>query len=128
VSVIDSSTVCLCKEEQIQIVCSQPKFAVVHQAAAHQYLHLHRLAALITQVSPRAATYPLPLHGCASRILLHVHYMHIVVMGTALRLRKYAPHLCHRFRIPPYYTLLVRSLSVLEGIALASDPNYKVGL
>jgi aarF domain-containing kinase len=31
------------------------------------------------------------------------------------------------FRIPPYYTLLVRSLSVLEGIALASDPNYKVG-
>ena len=29
------------------------------------------------------------------------------------------------FRIPPYYTLLVRSLSVLEGIALASDPNYK---
>ncbi|PRW57519.1 putative aarF domain-containing kinase chloroplastic [Chlorella sorokiniana] len=30
------------------------------------------------------------------------------------------------FRIPPYYTLLVRSLSVLEGIALASDPNYKV--
>lgn len=30
------------------------------------------------------------------------------------------------FRIPPYYTLLVRSLSVLEGIALASDPDYKV--
>jgi hypothetical protein len=33
----------------------------------------------------------------------------------------------YSFRIPPYYTLLVRSLSVLEGIALASDPNYKVG-
>ena len=32
----------------------------------------------------------------------------------------------YSFRIPPYYTLLVRSLSVLEGIALASDPNYKV--
>ena len=30
------------------------------------------------------------------------------------------------FQIPAYYTLLVRSLSVLEGIALASDPNYKV--
>ncbi|WIA38860.1 hypothetical protein OEZ86_002136 [Tetradesmus obliquus] len=30
------------------------------------------------------------------------------------------------FRLPPYYTLLVRSLSVLEGIALASDPGYKV--
>jgi len=30
------------------------------------------------------------------------------------------------FQIPPYYTLLVRSLSVLEGIALASDPGYKV--
>jgi hypothetical protein len=37
------------------------------------------------------------------------------------------PTLWRRFRIPPYYTLLVRSLSVLEGIALASDPNYKVG-
>lgn len=32
----------------------------------------------------------------------------------------------YSFRIPPYYTLLVRSLSVLEGIALASDPGYKV--
>ncbi|CAL8466667.1 g6203 [Coccomyxa elongata] len=30
------------------------------------------------------------------------------------------------FRIPPYYTLLVRSLSVLEGIALSADRNYKV--
>ena len=30
-----------------------------------------------------------------------------------------------KFRIPSYYTLLVRSLTVLEGIALASDPNYK---
>ncbi len=31
-----------------------------------------------------------------------------------------------KFRIPPYYTLLARSLTVLEGIALASDPSYKV--
>lgn len=31
-----------------------------------------------------------------------------------------------KFQIPSYYSLLVRSLSVLEGIALASDPNYKV--
>ncbi|EFN55778.1 hypothetical protein CHLNCDRAFT_57703 [Chlorella variabilis] len=31
-----------------------------------------------------------------------------------------------RFQVPPYYTLLVRSLSVLEGIALASDTQYKV--
>ncbi|GAX74122.1 hypothetical protein CEUSTIGMA_g1571.t1 [Chlamydomonas eustigma] len=31
-----------------------------------------------------------------------------------------------KFRVPPYYTLLVRSLTVLEGIALASDPSYKV--
>jgi hypothetical protein len=30
------------------------------------------------------------------------------------------------FQIPSYYTLLVRSLSVLEGIALASDKEYKV--
>lgn len=32
----------------------------------------------------------------------------------------------YSFQIPSYYTLLVRSLSVLEGIALSSDPNYKV--
>lgn len=32
----------------------------------------------------------------------------------------------YRMRIPPYYTLLVRSLSVLEGIALATDPDYRV--
>lgn len=33
-----------------------------------------------------------------------------------------------KFQIPAYYTLLVRSLSVLEGIALASDTDYKVSL
>jgi aarF domain-containing kinase len=32
----------------------------------------------------------------------------------------------YKFRIPPYFTLLVRSLTILEGIALASDPDYKV--
>ncbi|KAK9810801.1 hypothetical protein WJX73_008900 [Symbiochloris irregularis] len=32
----------------------------------------------------------------------------------------------YSFRIPPFYTLLVRSLTVLEGIALSSNPNYKV--
>jgi hypothetical protein len=37
-------------------------------------------------------------------------------------------HAPTQHRLPPYYTLLVRSLSVLEGIALASDPNYKVGV
>ena len=30
-----------------------------------------------------------------------------------------------KFQIPAYYTLLVRSLSVLEGIALSSDKDYK---
>lgn len=35
-------------------------------------------------------------------------------------------HARFKFQIPSYYTLLVRSLTVLEGIALASDPNYKV--
>eukprot|EP00898_Chlorokybus_atmophyticus_P005772 jgi/Chlat1/6196/Chrsp44S05808 len=32
----------------------------------------------------------------------------------------------YRFRIPPYYSLIIRSLTVLEGIALSKDPNYKV--
>ncbi|XP_024396488.1 uncharacterized aarF domain-containing protein kinase At1g71810, chloroplastic isoform X3 [Physcomitrium patens] len=31
-----------------------------------------------------------------------------------------------KFRIPPYFSLVIRSLTVLEGIALSSDPNYKV--
>ena len=30
------------------------------------------------------------------------------------------------FRLPPYYALVVRSLGVLEGIALKVDPGYKV--
>jgi aarF domain-containing kinase len=32
----------------------------------------------------------------------------------------------YKFRIPPYYTLIVRCMSMLEGIALQSDPNFKV--
>lgn len=32
----------------------------------------------------------------------------------------------YKFQVPSYYTLLVRSLSVLEGIALSADPKYKV--
>lgn len=31
-----------------------------------------------------------------------------------------------KFRIPAYFSLVVRSLTVLEGIALSSNPNYKV--
>lgn len=31
-----------------------------------------------------------------------------------------------KFRIPSYFSLVVRSLTVLEGIALTNDPNYKV--
>lgn len=31
-----------------------------------------------------------------------------------------------KYRLPPYYTLLIRSMSVLEGVALSSDPSYKV--
>ncbi|CAM6096469.1 unnamed protein product [Calypogeia fissa] len=31
-----------------------------------------------------------------------------------------------RFRLPPYYTLVLRALASLEGIAVSVDPNYKV--
>lgn len=31
-----------------------------------------------------------------------------------------------KFRIPSYFSLVVRSLTVLEGIALSSNPDYKV--
>ncbi|XP_057775811.1 uncharacterized aarF domain-containing protein kinase At1g71810, chloroplastic isoform X3 [Salvia miltiorrhiza] len=32
----------------------------------------------------------------------------------------------YKFRIPSYFSLVIRSLAVLEGIAIGSDPNYKV--
>ncbi|GJR55487.1 uncharacterized AarF domain-containing protein kinase, chloroplastic isoform X1 [Tanacetum coccineum] len=31
-----------------------------------------------------------------------------------------------KFQIPSYFSLVIRSLAVLEGIAINSDPNYKV--
>ncbi|KAJ3705693.1 hypothetical protein LUZ61_009398 [Rhynchospora tenuis] len=31
-----------------------------------------------------------------------------------------------KFRIPSYFSLVIRSLAVLEGIAIGFDPNYKV--
>ncbi|KAJ7551047.1 hypothetical protein O6H91_07G131600 [Diphasiastrum complanatum] len=31
-----------------------------------------------------------------------------------------------KFRLPAYFSLVVRSLTVLEGVALSKDPNYKV--
>jgi predicted unusual protein kinase regulating ubiquinone biosynthesis (AarF/ABC1/UbiB family) len=31
-----------------------------------------------------------------------------------------------RFRLPPYYTLIVRSLCSLEGIALRIDPDFSI--
>ncbi|ESQ28027.1 hypothetical protein EUTSA_v10018208mg [Eutrema salsugineum] len=31
-----------------------------------------------------------------------------------------------KFRIPPYFSLVIRSLAVLEGIAIGISPNYKV--
>uniref|UniRef100_A0A5B7BW00 Protein kinase domain-containing protein n=1 Tax=Davidia involucrata TaxID=16924 RepID=A0A5B7BW00_DAVIN len=31
----------------------------------------------------------------------------------------------YHFRMPPYYTLLLRSLASYEGLAIAADPNFK---
>lgn len=32
----------------------------------------------------------------------------------------------HKFRLPPYYTLVVRSLGTLEGVAAAADPSFRI--
>jgi hypothetical protein len=32
----------------------------------------------------------------------------------------------YKFKLPPYYTLLARSLATLEGIALSADANFKI--
>ena len=30
------------------------------------------------------------------------------------------------YRVPPYYALILRSMTVLEGLALTADPQYKL--
>ena len=32
----------------------------------------------------------------------------------------------HACRVPAYYALILRSLTVLEGLALSADSNYKL--
>ncbi|CAG9465910.1 unnamed protein product [Pedinophyceae sp. YPF-701] len=32
----------------------------------------------------------------------------------------------HRLSLPPYYTLVARSLATMEGLALAADPEFKI--
>lgn len=34
--------------------------------------------------------------------------------------------MCDMCRVPAYYALILRSLTVLEGLALSADPNYKL--
>lgn len=36
------------------------------------------------------------------------------------------PSLFYKFAVPAYYALILRSLTVLEGLALYADPNFKV--
>jgi hypothetical protein len=31
-----------------------------------------------------------------------------------------------KFRLPPYFVLILRAFSVIEGIALKNDPNYSI--
>ncbi|CAG9466453.1 unnamed protein product [Pedinophyceae sp. YPF-701] len=50
----------------------------------------------------------------------------VSVSFTELTARLGATMYDFQFRIPPFYTLLIRSLAVLEGIAITSDPDYKV--
>ena len=33
---------------------------------------------------------------------------------------------CYVFAVPGYYALILRSLTVLEGLALHADPNFKL--
>jgi aarF domain-containing kinase len=30
------------------------------------------------------------------------------------------------FRIPPFYSLIVRTLTILEGLALSVDPDFRL--
>ena len=42
------------------------------------------------------------------------------------RLLPMLAHVLLRRRVPPFYALILRSLTVLEGLALSADPNYKL--
>ncbi|KAJ0025068.1 hypothetical protein Pint_07832 [Pistacia integerrima] len=46
--------------------------------------------------------------------------------GSFGKLRDYHVRYKFKFQIPSYFSLVIRSLAVLEGIAISFDPNYKV--
>lgn len=31
-----------------------------------------------------------------------------------------------RFKTPPFFTIIIRSLTILEGVALSADPNFRL--
>ena len=85
----------------------------VHLGFFTQHMHLDSLHELLT---------PQQTHI----LLLPPYYTPLLTIPMLSALTTITRVYRYQFRIPPYYTLLVRSLTILEGIALASDPNYKV--
>ncbi|KAF9674863.1 hypothetical protein SADUNF_Sadunf10G0171200 [Salix dunnii] len=64
----------------------------------------------------------IPFSGCKpgalkTRILCCIAYL---VLGKILSVA-----IKNHFRMPPYFTLVLRSLASLEGLAVAADPNFK---
>lgn len=57
-------------------------------------------------------------------------FLHFPAIDSSICCHCFFMFLCRRykfkFQIPSYFSLVIRSLAVLEGIAINSDPNYKV--
>ncbi|CAL5414830.1 unnamed protein product [Camellia sinensis] len=51
------------------------------------------------------------------RMKYDTEFNNLITMGEAYKFK---------FQIPSYFSLVIRSLAVLEGIAISFDPNYKV--
>ena len=65
-----------------------------------------------TRARPGSGPFPTLCRGSTS-VLLDILYQNDICVCR------------YQFQVPPYFTLMVRSLTILEGIALATDPNYK---
>ncbi|KDD72026.1 hypothetical protein H632_c3983p0, partial [Helicosporidium sp. ATCC 50920] len=58
--------------------------------------------------------------------LAYVDFGMMGYVGAGLSAALASALYAHQLRLPPYFALLLRSLAVLEGIALATDPRYQI--
>ncbi|KVI06893.1 Aminoglycoside phosphotransferase [Cynara cardunculus var. scolymus] len=72
-------------------------------------------------------SYPYPFMDDSEEGTSSYVFALVAVLEDATRVlgKVWAIALKYHFRMPPYYTLLLRSLASFEGLAMAGDPNFK---